>query len=199
MNILITNDDGIENIGIRLLAEWAKKLGEVTVVAPKVEQSAKSHAIDFITPVEIKKVDLIKYISIPVMTDFIQVSSYTGTSRSREVKLIKDLTYNVEGRTLILIDDVVDSGNSLYYLVKHLYQNYKPKKVLTCALFDKVNAREADIEVDYSGKLLQENAFLCGYGLDYNEVYRNVPYVFVPDKEELETIDNYLKSKGEEF
>ena len=143
--------------------------------------------------------DLIKYISIPVMTDFILVSSYTGTSRSREVKLIKDLTYNVEGRTLVLIDDVVDSGNSLYYLVKHLYQNYKPKKVLTCALFDKVNAREADIEVDYSGKLLQENAFLCGYGLDYNEVYRNVPYVFVPDKEELETIDNYLKSKGEEF
>lgn len=143
--------------------------------------------------------DLIKYISIPVMTDFIQVSSYTGTSRSREVKLIKDLTYNVEGRTLVLIDDVVDSGNSLYYLVKHLYQNYKPKKVLTCALFDKVNAREADIEVDYSGKLLQENAFLCGYGLDYNEVYRNIPYVFVPDKEELESIDNYLKSKGEEF
>ena len=59
MRILITNDDGIENIGIRLLAEWAKKLGEVTVVAPKVEQSAKSHAIDFTRPVEIKKVPLL--------------------------------------------------------------------------------------------------------------------------------------------
>ena len=58
MKILITNDDGIENIGIRLLAEWAKKLGEVTVIAPKVEQSAKSHAIDFTRPIEIKKVDL---------------------------------------------------------------------------------------------------------------------------------------------
>lgn len=60
MRILITNDDGIENKGIRLLAEWAKKLGEVTVVAPKVEQSGKSHAIDFITPVEIKKVNLLE-------------------------------------------------------------------------------------------------------------------------------------------
>ncbi len=60
MRILITNDDGIQNKGIRLLAEWAKKLGEVTVVAPKVEQSGKSHAIDFITPVEIKKVDLME-------------------------------------------------------------------------------------------------------------------------------------------
>ncbi len=60
MKILITNDDGIENIGIRLLAEWAKKLGEVTVVAPKVEQSAKSHAIDFTRPIEIKKVPLME-------------------------------------------------------------------------------------------------------------------------------------------
>ena len=60
MKILITNDDGIGNIGIRLLAEWAKKLGEVTVVAPKVEQSAKSHAIDFTRPIEIKRVDLVE-------------------------------------------------------------------------------------------------------------------------------------------
>ena len=139
--------------------------------------------------------DLIKRITIPVMLDFIQVSSYTGTSRSREVKLVKDLTYNVEGRTLILIDDVVDSGNSLYYLVKHLYQNYKPKKVLTCALFDKVNAREADIEVDYSGKKLYENKFLCGYGLDYNEILRNIPYVFVPDESDLAEYDNYLNER----
>jgi hypoxanthine phosphoribosyltransferase len=141
--------------------------------------------------------DLIKYISIPVMTDFIQVSSYTGTSRSREVKLVKDLTFNIEGRTIILVDDVVDSGNSLLYLVNHLYNNYKPKKVLTCALFDKVNAREADIEVDYSGKLLTENKFLCGYGLDYLEIYRNVPYVFIPTEEELEEIQQHLKAKGE--
>ena len=141
--------------------------------------------------------DLIKRITIPVMLDFIQVSSYTGTSRSREVKLVKDLTYNIEGRTIILVDDVVDSGNSLLYLVNHLYSNYKPKKVLTCALFDKVNAREAEIEVDYSGKLLTENKFLCGYGLDYLEIYRNVPYVFVPTEEELEEVNTNLKARGE--
>ena len=141
--------------------------------------------------------DLIKRISIPVMLDFIQVSSYTGTSRSREVKLVKDLTYNIEGRTIILVDDVVDSGNSLLYLVNHLYSKYKPKKVLTCALFDKVNAREAEIEVDYSGKLLTENKFLCGYGLDYLEIYRNVPYVFIPTEEELEEVKTNLTAKGE--
>jgi hypoxanthine phosphoribosyltransferase len=141
--------------------------------------------------------DLVKRIEIPVLLDFIQVSSYTGTSRSREVKLVKDLTYNVEGRTIIIVDDVVDSGNSLVYLVEHIKTHFKPKRILTCALFDKVNAREAEIEVDYSGKLLQENKFLCGYGLDYLEAYRNVPYVFIPDKEELNEIETYLKERGE--
>lgn len=141
--------------------------------------------------------DLIKYISIPIMLDFIQVSSYTGTSRSKEVKLVKDITFDVTGRTIILIDDVVDSGNSLLYLKNHFEKNYKPKKVLTCALFDKVNAREADIEVDYSGKILMENKFLCGYGLDYLEIYRNTPYVFVPSKEELDELNKFLKERGE--
>ena len=142
---------------------------------------------------------LIKYINIPIMMDFIQVSSYSGTSRSREIKLVKDLTYDIEGRTIILVDDVVDSGHSLLYLVNHIYEHYKPKKILTCALFDKVNAREADIKVDYCGKILNENKFLCGYGLDYYEVYRNVPYVFVPDTEELGEIENYLRFKKEKF
>lgn len=141
--------------------------------------------------------DLVKKIDIPVMMDYIQVSSYTGTTRSRDIKLVKDLTYNVEGRTIVLVDDVVDSGNSLYYLVHHLYEHYKPKRVLTCALFDKVNAREADIKVDYCGRILNENKFLCGYGLDYLEVFRNIPYVFVPTKEDLEEIENYLRKRGE--
>ena len=79
----------------------------------------------------------------------------------------------------------------------HFEKNYKPKKVLTCALFDKVNAREADIEVDYSGKILMENKFLCGYGLDYLEIYRNTPYVFVPSKEELDELNKFLKERGE--
>ena len=139
--------------------------------------------------------DLVKNISIHVMMDFIQVSSYTGLSRSREVKLVKDLTYDVKGRTIILVDDVVDSGNSLYFLVNYIKEHYQPKKVLTCALFDKVNAREADIEVDYSGKKLYENKFLCGYGLDYNEILRNIPYVFVPDESDLAEYDNYLNER----
>ena len=94
MRILITNDDGIQNKGIRLLAEWAKKFGEVTVVAPKVEQSGKSHAIDFITPVEIKKVDLLDGVeaysmsstpadcirfALPIRPQFLQVAD-SGTS-----------------------------------------------------------------------------------------------------------------------
>ena len=141
--------------------------------------------------------DLVKRIEIPVLFDFIQVSSYSGTSRSREVKLVKDITYDVTDRTIVLVDDVVDSGNSLIYLINHLKANYKPKKILTCALFDKVNAREVEMTVDYAGKVLTENKFLVGYGLDYNEIHRNVPYVFIPSEEDLVSYDTYLKERGE--
>lgn len=140
--------------------------------------------------------DMIKYITIPVFTDFIQVSSYSGTERGNEVKLVKDITYDIENRTIILVDDIVDSGNSISYLINHLKKTYNPKQILTCVLFDKINARITPVNIDYAGNILEENKFLCGYGLDYKELYRNIPYVFVPTPEEIAAEDEYLNKKA---
>lgn len=132
--------------------------------------------------------DLLKYVDIPLTTDFIQVSSYFGTGRARGVKLVRDIKENIKDRVVVLIEDIVDSGNSIKFLVEYL-ESYKPKKIIVVSFFDKINAREVDIKVDYCGQVLQQNDFLVGYGLDYKEFLRNVPYVYVPSKDEIEELD----------
>lgn len=133
--------------------------------------------------------DLIKCIDINITTDFIQVSSYFGTDSDHQVKLIRDIKENIKGRTVVLVEDIVDSGNSISFLVKYL-ATFSPKKVLITSLFDKVNAREVNIKVDYCGQQLTQNDFLVGYGLDYKEFLRNVPYVYIPNEEEIKKLDD---------
>ena len=138
--------------------------------------------------------DLTKNITIPIYMDYIQISSYQGTSTTGNIKMIKDLKFDVTDRVIVIIEDVIDSGISMNYLLNHLYTNYHPKKVLVCALFDKLNARKSPVRVDYAGKVLEDNEFLIGYGLDYCEFDRNIPYVYVPTDEEIAKFDS-LKSK----
>lgn len=133
--------------------------------------------------------DLIKYLDINITTDFIQVSSYFGTGRGRKVRLIRDIKENIKGRTIVLVEDIVDSGHSISFLVEYL-KTFEPSKILICALFDKVNAREYPVQVDYCGKQLVDNDFLVGYGLDYKEFLRNVPYVYIPTEEEVKELDD---------
>lgn len=138
-------------------------------------------------------VDLIKYIKIPVFSDYIQVSSYSGTCSTGKIKLLKDLDFDTKGRTLILTDDVVDTGISMDYLVKHLQECYKPKDIKVCCLIDKEAVRKVPVKIDYVGKVLKENKFLVGYGLDYNEFDRNIPYIYVPEEQEIKKWDEIIK------
>ena len=140
-------------------------------------------------------VDLMKHVTIPSIIDYVQLSSYEGTSSTGNVKLIKDMSYSVDGRTIVIVEDVVDTGYSMEFLLKHLQKIGKPKRILICALFNKINAHKVDIHVDYVGEELKENKFLLGCGFDYKDIQRNIPYVYVPTTEEIVEMDRILKEK----
>lgn len=122
--------------------------------------------------------DLVRQIDLPVHFDFMIASSYgNGTSTSGTVKILKDLDYDIEGKHLIVIEDIIDSGTTMNYLMKY-FKERKPKSVKLCSLLSKPSRRTADIHIDYCGFEIPDE-FIVGYGLDYAEVYRNLPYIGV--------------------
>ena len=120
--------------------------------------------------------DLMRAISIPVRVDFMSVSSYgSGVKTSGVVKIVKDLDIDIRGYDLLIVEDILDSGMTLSYL-KAILTEREPKSIRIVALLDKPERRAADISADYAGFNVPDE-FLVGYGLDYNEKYRNLPYV----------------------
>ena len=119
--------------------------------------------------------DLMRHVSIPCTMDFMSVSSYSGTSSTGAVKINKDLNQDIEGRHLILVEDILDSGVTLNYLKTYL-QVRKPASVSIVTLMDKPVHRKAPVYADYACFDVPD-AFVVGYGLDYNERYRNLPYI----------------------
>ena len=121
--------------------------------------------------------DLMRYVDIHCTMDFMAVSSYSGTSSTGAVKINKDLNQDIEGRHIIIVEDILDSGVTLSYLKKYL-EVRKPASISIATLLDKPARRKADVYADYSCFEVPD-AFVVGYGLDYNEVYRNLPYIGV--------------------
>ena len=120
--------------------------------------------------------DLTRAIGLNVTVDFMVVSSYgAGTVSSGQVEIKKDLSDSIEGRDLIIVEDILDSGNTLYYLMEVLRAR-KPASIRICTLMDKPERRTKPITADYCGFTIPD-AFIVGYGLDYDEKYRNLPYV----------------------
>ena len=120
--------------------------------------------------------DLMRAVTIPCAIDFMQVSSYgSGTSTSGLVKIIKDLDADLSGRDVLIVEDILDTGVTLRNLVPMLKLR-NPNSVRICAILDKPSRRKADIRADYTGFTVPD-AFVVGYGLDYDEKYRNLPYV----------------------
>ena len=122
--------------------------------------------------------ELAKQISVPVSIDFMCVSSYgDGTSSSGVVRIAKDLDDSIEGKDVLIIEDIIDSGRTLYYLFDVLRRR-DPQSLHLCTLLDKPERRVKDIEVDYVGFAIPDE-FVVGYGLDYAQKYRNLPYIGV--------------------
>lgn len=122
-------------------------------------------------------VDLLKKVTIPVTIDFLQTSSYRSGTTPGEVRIRKDLDVPIRGRHVLLIEDIVDTGHTLT-TVLGLFRFRGAESVHLCALLDKYEAREVPVSVDYSGFKI-ENIFVVGYGLDFNERYRELPYIGV--------------------
>ena len=121
--------------------------------------------------------DLMRHVDIKCTMDFMAVSSYSGTSSTGAVKINKDLGQDIEGRHVIIVEDILDSGVTLSYL-KHYLLGRKPASITIATLMDKPARRKSDIVADYSCFEVPD-AFVVGYGLDYNEQYRNLPYIGV--------------------
>ena len=123
--------------------------------------------------------ELAKRITVPVSFDFMSVSSYGGgTSSSGVVKIVKDLDEPIEGKEVIIVEDIIDSGRTLSHLMK-IFKERKPAGIRLCTLLDKPDRRVVeDVNVDYVGFCIPDE-FVVGYGLDYDQRYRNLPYIGV--------------------
>ena len=122
--------------------------------------------------------ELAKRITVPVSMDFMCVGSYgDGTKSSGVVRIAKDLDEAIEGKEVLIVEDIIDSGNTLYYLMDVL-QKRKPASLRLCTLLDKPERRVKDVKVDYTGFEIPDE-FIVGYGLDYAQKYRNLPYIGV--------------------
>ncbi len=122
--------------------------------------------------------ELAKRITVPVTIDFMSVSSYgSDTKSSGVVKIVKDLDESIQGKDVLVVEDIVDSGRTLSYLMEML-RDRNPKSLHLCTLLDKPDRRVVNVNVDYTGFQIPD-AFVVGYGLDYDQKYRNLPYIGV--------------------
>lgn len=122
--------------------------------------------------------ELAKYITVPVTIDFMSVSSYgDGTESTGRIKIMKDLDDPIKDKNVLVVEDIIDSGRTLSHLLSFLKVR-EPKSLKLCTLLDKPDRRVVDVDVDYVGKEIPD-LFVVGYGLDYAQKYRNLPYIGV--------------------
>ena len=127
--------------------------------------------------------ELAKHVTVPVSLDFMSVSSYGSQTRSSgNVRIIKDLDTPIEGKNVLVVEDIIDTGRTLAYLLDNLQQR-KPKSLKLCKLLDNPEQRVTEVDVDYVGFQIPDK-FVVGYGLDYDQHYRNLPYIGVVEFDE---------------
>lgn len=166
VNVLISEEEVMARIS---------ELGEQIA---KDYEGKKIHLICVLKGGAFVACELAKKINLPLSIDFMAVSSYGDeTASSGRVKIIKDLDDSVEGKDVLIVEDIIDSGNTLDYLIQ-LINSREPSSVRICTLLDKPERRVADVEVDYVGFHIPDK-FVVGYGLDYAQKYRNLPYIGV--------------------
>ncbi len=166
LKVLITEEE---------LRECVKKLGEQI---SRDYQGKNLLMVSVLKGSVVFMSDLMRSITIPALIDFMSVSSYgSGVKTSGVVKIIKDLDQQLEGKGLLIVEDILDSGMTLSYL-SQLLRARNPRSIRIATLLDKPERRTADIQADYYGFRVPD-AFVVGYGLDYSEKYRNLPYIGV--------------------
>ncbi len=156
--------------------ELKRRVAEMGAQITRDYEGKKPVIISILRGSYIFMADLTREIKIPCNVDFMAVSSYGGgTSSSGQVKILKDLSENIEGRDVLVVEDILDSGNTLSYLLQ-LLKARKVASIKLCTLLDKPARRTKDVQADYVGFTVPDY-FVVGYGLDYAEYYRNLPYI----------------------
>ena len=161
---LIGKRDLNKRIG-EIAGEISKDFNKEPILIVCILKGATYFAIDLSKKIKNNNVEI----------DFMKISSYNGTESTGKVSISLDISTNIEGRNVIIVEDIIDSGISLNYLYNHLIEK-KPKSLKIAVLLDKKERRKKDINVDYTGFVI-EDKFVVGYGLDYNEQYRNLDYI----------------------
>ncbi len=128
--------------------------------------------------------DLVKNVSVDTRLDFMMLSSYSGAHSTGVVRILLDLKESIEDCDVLIVEDIVDSGLTMEYMLQNL-KTRRPRSLEVCTLLDKPSRRKTDIPIKYTGFTL-EDKFVVGYGLDYNGLYRNLPYIGVLNKETIE-------------
>ena len=164
---------------LKVLINEKELHSRIDEIAKQIEKEYKGKEITLICILKgsvFFTVDLAKRINGDVKLEFIRVSSYNdGTESSGEIKMKLDLKDSIQGKDVIVIEDIIDTGRTLAYLIEYLKMK-KPNSVKLCALLDKPDRRVIDVKVDYTGFQIPDK-FVVGYGLDFDERYRNLPYV----------------------
>ena len=137
-------------------------------------------------------IGMMKYVECPVIVYYIHISSYDGTDSTGKINLLKDMTFNPEGRTVVIVEDVIDTGLSLAYLKDYLNKKYHPKDVKIAVFVDKTARRKVDVKVDVVGFTMNVDKYIVGNGFDYHDMFRNVPYVFTPSEEDFKKWDEMI-------
>lgn len=166
-------------VEIKTLIDEQKLHQRINEIANEIQEEYKGKEITFICILKgsvFFTMDLAKRIDGDVRLEFIRVSSYgEGTESSGEIKMKLDLKDSIQGKDVIVIEDIIDTGRTLSYLIEYLKMK-KPNSVKLCALLDKPDRRVIDVNVDYTGFQIPDK-FVVGYGLDWDEKYRNLPYI----------------------
>lgn len=126
--------------------------------------------------------DLTRYMKVPIEYDFMSVSTYGDATEPGEVRVLKDLDRSINGRVVIVVEDIVDTGETLHHLLK-AFEARTPREVKVSALLDKSSRRKKDVDIDFKGFDLEEDLFLVGYGMDFAGKYRNLPFIGTLKKE----------------
>ena len=163
--------------------EIDKKIAEMAAQISRDYQDEQVHLLCILKGSVFFTCELAKRLTIPVSIDFMSVSSYgSETKSSGVVRIVKDLDEPLKGKDVIVVEDIVDSGRTLSYLLEML-RDRGPKSLRLCTLLDKPDRRVVDVHVDYTGFQIPDE-FVVGYGLDYDQKYRNLPYIGVVELDE---------------
>ncbi|MBU5474631.1 hypoxanthine phosphoribosyltransferase [Roseburia sp. MSJ-14] len=172
-----------ENIRVLISEEEIEK--RILEMAKEISEFYKGEEVHLVSVLKggvFFTCELAKRLTVPVSIDFMSVSSYgNDTKSSGVVKVIKDLDEAIEGKNVLVVEDIIDSGRTLSYLMENL-KSRKPKSLHLCTLLDKPERRVVEVQVDYTGFAIPDE-FVVGYGLDYMQHYRNLPYIGIVELE----------------